>query len=440
MAGAQDIRVRFAPSPTGMLHIGGARTALYNWLFARHHGGTFILRIEDTDRTRSTDAATQQIIVSLRWLGLDWDEGPIHQSDRLATYRSALEELLVKGAAYEQEDERGKALRLRVSREKQIALEDTIHGPVQFDARLIEDFVILKADGFPTYNFACAVDDHSMGITHVIRGDDHISNTPRQLLLYDALGWEPPKFAHVPMILGADGERLSKRHGATGVDEYRRMGFLSEALVNFLALLGWSPGDDREVLGRDELVHAFDLGRVRATASRFDLEKLEWLNAQHLKMLDEEGLAREVAARLRENFSLEPGGDVCLKLARLYRERLRKLAENIERDARYLFAEEISWDEDAKAKAFAGVSGAEILDAGARVLEGVADWTEDAIESALRSVAEELHLPLKKVAQPVRYAVTGSLESLPLFDVLSLVGRERVLRRIRRVLGRMKGG
>ena len=318
---AEEMRVRFAPSPTGLLHIGGARTALYNWLIARHQGGTFILRIEDTDQTRSTQDATDQIIDSLQWMGLDWDEGPIHQSDRLDLYRKNVEELLSAGQAYEDEDERGRAVRLRVSREEPIRVVDSVHGEVSFERELIEDFVIRKADAFPTYNFACVVDDHDMGITDVVRGDDHISNTPRQLLIYEALGWEPPRFAHVPMILGEDGQRLSKRHGATGVDEYREMGILPEALVNFLALLGWSPGQDREIMTRAEMVEEFDLDRVRRTASQFDTEKLAWMNSQHMQLLEETDLADRIARRLRERFSAEVDEDVSRRLAAIYRVR-----------------------------------------------------------------------------------------------------------------------
>jgi len=427
---AGKIRVRFAPSPTGLLPIGGARTALYNWLLARRHGGTFILRIEDTDRTRSTQEATDQIIDSLEWLGLDWDEGPIHQSDRLDLYCVKVEELLSTGRAYQDEDERGRAVRLRVSRQEPIRMADLIHGEVTFERELIEDFVIRKADAFPTYNFACVVDDHEMGITHVVRGDDHISNTPRQLLIYEALGWELPLFAHVPMILGQDGQRLSKRHGATGVDEYRDMGILPEALVNFLALLGWSPGEDREIMTSAQMVAAFDLDRVRRTASQFDAEKLSWVNSQHMQMLEEGDLANRIAKRLRERFSVEVDEGVSRRLAGIYR--VRTFAD-LDRDAAFLFTDALTWDAADGKKALSG-RAADVLRGALAALEGMGDWTAEALEKALRGLASSMGTGFKKVAQPVRYAVTGRLVSPPLFDALELVGQERVLARLRRTL------
>ena len=433
MGEVQDVRVRFAPSPTGWLHIGGARTALYNWLFARRHGGAFVLRIEDTDQARSTEEAVGQIVESMRWLGLDWDEEPTYQSRRLRMYEARAEELLERGLAFEDEDERGKAVRLAVAREDAITVVDGIHGEVRFDGKLIEDFVIRKADGFPTYNFACVVDDHEMGITQVIRGDDHISNTPRQMLIYEALGWEAPAFAHVPMILGEDGRRLSKRHGAMGVNEYREMGYLPEALLNFLALLGWSPGDDREVLTREEMIEAFSLDRVGATASRFDPEKLSWLSSRHIQALGEEELGGRVAARLAERFGVAPGGEACLRLGRACRERLRTFAD-LDQYVPYLFADDVTWDAQEKAKAFKSVPAREILAACVDALEALDEWDDAPLEKALRSVAKTMEIGFKKIAQPVRYAVCGTVVGPPLFDTLILIGRERVLARLRRTI------
>ncbi|MDO8140158.1 MAG: glutamate--tRNA ligase family protein, partial [Candidatus Brocadiales bacterium] len=279
---SSNVRVRFAPSPTGYLHIGGARTALFNWLFARHNKGVFILRVEDTDQQRSTEESTKAIFDSMKWLGLDWDEGPYYQSQRLSIYKQYAEKLVEHGKAFYDTDAEGrKAIRFRMQDEI-TEFNDLIHGAITFDAALIEDFVILKADGFPTYNFACVVDDADMDITHIIRGDDHISNTPKQIALYKAFGFNTPEFAHIPMILGEDGSRLSKRHGATAVTDYRDKGYLSHALVNFLALLGWSPGNDQEIISITEMIEKFTLKRVNKTSAQFNNTKLDWMNGQYI--------------------------------------------------------------------------------------------------------------------------------------------------------------
>ena len=418
--------------------MGGVRTALYNWLFARHHGGEFILRIEDTDRTRSTQEAVEQILASLRWLGLDWDGEPAFQSDRLPLYQASVDKLVADGLAYEDEDERGVAVRLRVPHGEPVQVRDLVHGTVSFETESVEDFVIRKADGFPTYNFACAVDDHDMGITHVIRGDDHLSNTPKQILLYQALGCDVPEFAHVPMILGEDGQRLSKRHGATGVDEFRELGILPEALLNFVALLGWSPGDDREVMTRAEMVEAFDLSRVRATASRFGRDKLDWLNWQHLRALDDDALGAVIGAWLDERLGIAAPEAACARLAGMVRERLRTLAD-LDAPAQYLFTDHVTWDEAAGEKAFKNVDGPVVLRAVIDDLAALPEWTAEALEPALRGVAERLGVGFKKVAQPVRYAVTGTMVSPPLFDTLVLVGRDRALSRLTHIWGRGSG-
>ena len=288
------VKVRFPPSPTGFLHIGGARTALYNWLFARHHDGEFILRIEDTDQLRSSKEATQTILDSLTWLGLDWDDGPYYQSNRLNIYQEYVDKLLKEGNAFHVDDpEKGRAVRFKI-KEGTTDFDDLIHGNISFDTSLIEDFIIQKADGFPSYNFACVVDDGVMEITHVIRGDDHISNTPRQIALYKALGFDIPKFAHIPMILGEDGSRLSKRHGAASVTEYRDKGYLPEAIINFIALLGWSPGNDQEFLTKQEMIEKFSLKRVNKTSARFDNTKLDWMTGQYIMNMPTKSLIKEL--------------------------------------------------------------------------------------------------------------------------------------------------
>ncbi|HSH44410.1 MAG TPA: glutamate--tRNA ligase, partial [Longimicrobiales bacterium] len=332
MSGAP--RVRFAPSPTGYLHVGGARTALFNWLFARRHGGAFILRIEDTDRERSSDAMTEAILDGMRWLGLDWDEGPYHQADGADRHRRDALRLLEEGKAYrcfcspevleekrreaesagggyrydrhcdlhvsrEESDRRAEAgepytVRFRVP-EGRTVFRDEVHDRTEFDNAEIEDFIVLRTDGTPIYNLAVVSDDHEMGVTHVIRGDDHLSNTPKQVMLYEALGWDVPTFAHVPMILGADGKRLSKRHGATAVGQYREQGILAPALVNFLALLGWSPGDDTEIMSMEDLTRRFSLEGIHRKSGIFDPEKLEWMNGQYMMAMPLEELEPLVA-------------------------------------------------------------------------------------------------------------------------------------------------
>jgi len=429
-----SVRVRFAPSPTGDFHIGNARTALYNWLFARHEQGTFILRIEDTDRVRSTKEAIEGVMDALKWLGLDWDEGPYFQSERLELYRDAVEKLLQAGAAYRTKgEEKGEAVRFRMgSGTKEV--DDLIHGKIRFDAALMEDFVILKADGFPTYNFACVIDDHDMGITHVIRGDDHISNTPKQLAVYEALGFEPPRFAHIPMIMGFDGAKLSKRHGAPFVGEYRQQGYLSDALVNFIALLGWSPGDDREVLSRDEMTEAFTLERVKKTASRFDLRKLEWLNSQYIKTKP----ARELVALARpffEDAGIDLSGvgeDFLAQVVELYRERFKTLRELVERTA--FFFKEVSHDDPDVVKLLRADGAKELLKDTRDALGRLEGFDLSALEDCLRSLCETHDVKFKALAQPMRAAITGRKDSAGLFEVMHLLGKEETLRRLDRAI------
>jgi glutamyl-tRNA synthetase len=472
----EAVRVRFAPAPTGFLHVGGARTALYNWLFARHHGGTFILRIEDTDRSRSTDESVQGIIDTLRWLGLDWDEGPevggpfgpYRQSERPDLYRRAVDRLMGEGNAYrcyctpEELEERRKAAvargeapgydgrcrdlsdeeRQRFEEEgrpvairfaapgRDVTVDDVIRGPSTFSASDIRDFVILRSDGTPTYLLAAAVDDHEMELTHVIRGEDLHSSTPRQVLLLEALGADRlPRYAHLPLITGPDRHPLSKRHGAVAVETFRDEGFLPEAMVNYLALLGWSFDDHTELFTLDDLVKSFDLDRVARNPAGFDREKLEWMNGHYLREMDHARFQEVLRVRLAEA-GLEASPEVVTEAAPLVQERMKLLSEAPDL-LRFLF-EDVEPDDRAR-KMLDGQ--AEYLAEVAGRLEKLEDWTADAIEGEMRAVQEERELSARKAFQPVRAAVTGTLISPPLFESMALLGRERSLERIKRAAG-----
>ncbi len=432
-----NVRVRFAPSPTGYLHVGGARTALFNWLFARHHGGTFILRIEDTDRTRSTEEAIVQIQESLRWLGLDWDEY-YRQTERFERHREVAEVLRRKGVAYESEG----ALWFKAPVTGTTAVEDLILGRVEFANSEFKDFVILRSDGTPTYNFACVVDDHDMGMTHVIRGDEHMNNTPKQLWIYGALGWDPPAFAHIPLILGPDRTKLSKRHGAVSVLEYRRRGFLPEALVNFLARLGWSRGD-QEIFTREELIRHFDLDGVRSSAAVFDEAKLLWLNHEWLKRTDPERLADLLAEYIvQEGVATREavaalGRERLMRAAELLRERNRTLVD-MAHAARFLFPGEIPIPDEAKDLFRAELAGP--LEEIAKALEALEDFSPEGVESCIRGKLQELGLKLRDVALPIRVAVSGRKVGPGLFDLLSLAGKEITVSRLRSALQAIKSG
>jgi len=464
-----SVRVRFAPSPTGYLHVGGARTALFNYLYARKTGGVFVLRIEDTDRERSTDESTRTILDGMTWLGLAWDEGPVHQADGLARHQADAGRMLAEGKAYRcfctpeelaakrealkneyrydracyaipaDESERRAAagepftVRFRVP-EGTTAWDDVVHGVTTFDNASLEDFIILRTAGTPIYNLAVVSDDVDMRITHVVRGDDHIANTPKQILLYQALGAAVPTFAHLPMILGPDGKKLSKRHGATAVGDYAGMGILPEALFNFLALLGWNPGDEREVMAADELVEAFSLERINKKAAVFDTEKLLWMNGQYLARKSAEEVLAMVGPELVAEGLVSPA-DVearppwLLALVDLLKVRARSTLE-IAPQARALLGETVAYDEAAVAKQWRDPATAERLLAVREALAGVEPWTPEAIEPVLREVAERLGVGLGKVAQPLRVALTGSAASPGIDQVLWLMGREKALRRI----------
>jgi len=456
-----SVRVRFAPSPTGHLHVGGARTALFNWLYARHHGGTFILRIEDTDQSRSTDANIDLIIDALRWLGLDWDEGPptpgYRQTERYDLYREHAARLVAAGRAYycdcapAQLDAERKAaearketfrysgrcrdrgltagaLRLRIPQTGTTVVHDLINGPVEFDHRQLDDWILLRTDGSPTYNFCVVVDDVTMRISHVIRGNDHLSNTPKQVLCYEALDYPVPAFAHVSLILGADRARLSKRHGATSVQAYREQGILPEALVNYLVRLGWSHGD-QEIFTRAQLIERFDIKDVSASAAIFDQAKLEWLSQEYLKATDGARLATLVRPFLAEaGLSVADQARLPAMLETL-RERAKTLRELVE-VGRFYFERPTSYEDKARVKLFTP-EGASRLGVLIERLATVEPFEAPAIEGFYRELTAAMGLKLVDLAQLTRLAVTGRTASPPLFDVLALLGREEVLARLR---------
>jgi len=425
------VRVRFAPSPTGYLHVGGARTALFNWLYARHTGGAFLLRIEDTDKARSTDEHTKVILDGLTWLGLDWDEEPIFQGARAGRHQEAADKLLAEGKAYLDEG----TIRLRVP-PGEIAWDDAVHERISFQGEDIKDFVILRSDRSPLYNFAVVVDDIDMRITHVLRGDDHISNTPKQIAVYRALGAALPVFGHVPMIHGPDGKKLSKRHGATAVGDYQHMGILPAAMRNFLALLGWSPGGDREIMTREEMVQLFSFDGIQKKPAIFDTTKLEWMNGQYLSMTAAEDLYALVAPRLAE-LGVDGGGDreAVLKAIAAVKTRSRTTLDVARQVAARLDATFVQLDDKAKkeiAKDPAGYRAA--LEASVAALTGV-DWTPQTLEQALRAVADQRGVAAGKVFQPIRIALTGGTVSEPVNELLYVVGKEATLARLRAAIG-----
>jgi glutamyl-tRNA synthetase len=428
-------RLRFAPSPTGYLHVGGARTALFNWLYARRHGGTFILRIEDTDVGRSQAEMVTGILDGLRWLGIDWDEGPeiggphapYFQSERLDRYRAAAAELLKTDQAFED----GGAIRFKVPPGK-TTFTDAVHGPIEFENEHIESFVVLRSDTHPTYHLSVVVDDIEMAITHVVRGDDHISNTPKQVLLYHAFGKTPPAFAHVPLIMGPDKQRLSKRHGATSVIEYAKQGYVAEAMVNFLALLGWGTGSNDELFTRDQLVERFNLEGISGGNAVFNTEKLDWFNHQHLlKLPDEELIARLMPHLETAGFLTNDLGWLSKVLA-LLRPRAKKLTEFIDQLAPF-FAAPTAYDPDAVKKHLATPGMKDHLSALRNALAGV-EWTEGPIEKALRDLADARTLKAGALIQGTRIAMTGRMVSPGLFEMLVLLGREQVLARLDRLI------
>ena len=469
-----SIRVRFPPSPTGFLHVGGARTAVFNWLLARQQGGALVLRIEDTDKERSTDEATQAILDGMTWLGLDWDEGPFHQSDGLVRHKGDVAFMLERGRAYRDfstpeqvEADRGYqhhagdgavteqpwrvraaalgaeesqaraesgepyAIRFRVP-DGQTRWDDLVHGPKVVENGGIADFVIQRADGTPTYNLAVVSDDAHMRISHVIRGDDHISNTPKQILIYEALEKPVPVFGHLPMVLGTDGKRLSKRHGAVSVEAYREEGILPWALVNFLALLGWSPGDDREFMEIEELVESFAIDRVVKKSAVFDQEKLQWLNGRHLEHADAGALVPIVRETLLQARGDSAGG--------LDPERLSAATDAVKGRVRTVVAladqvwplvqDQIEYDEKSMKKAWRDPAATRDLLGAVREVLVSSPFEEDSLDPALRTLAESRGVGAGKVFQPLRVALTGTSVSPPIYDVLRVLGKEQTLARL----------
>ena len=424
-------RVRFAPSPTGFLHIGSARTALFNYLWARHEGGQFFLRIEDTDKERSKQEFLDEIVSSLKWLGMDWDGELTFQSKRTAFYRGIADKLIAEGKAYAE----GDAVRFRVPKEGKVGFEDMLHGRIEFDLgqhpSLAEDLVIFKSDGSPTYNFAVVCDDNDMGITHVIRGDDHIMNTPKQIPLYDALGYKKPVFCHIPLILGPDRSRMSKRHGATSIREYLEAGFLPQAIVNYLSLLGWSPGNNQELIDHAELIQKFDLKRVLKTGAVFSSEKLEWMNGQYVRKLPVPELTdmltpymekRGYGAFAKDRAWLE-------KLVSLFQERIFRLTQFPDL-AQFFFDDKIEYTEEGIAEfrkdprlkdAFAGY---------AKLLEGLESFDVKLIEEKSRAFMKEIGLSGKEFIHPSRVALTGRTVSPGFFDTVALLGKKKAVERL----------
>lgn len=481
------VRVRFAPSPTGKLHVGGARTAIYNWAFARANHGTFILRIDDTDPERSTEENTQIILRAMRWLGLDWDEGPevggdfgpYFQTERAEMYRAAAQRLWDEGKAYpcfctpeqlaadraeaqarkdpfqgyqrrcrDLDPEEAKrriaagepyVLRIKVPEDRgDVVVRDAVHGEVTFAARELDDFVIQRTDGTPTYNFATVVDDAAMGITHVIRGDDHLSNTPRQVIVYEALGAPVPTFAHISMILGADGKKLSKRHGATNVEEYRDAGYLSDAFVNYLALLGWSLDGETTIIPRDVLAREFSLEHVSKNPATFDPKKLDWIQAEYIRSMSDQEFADQIMLPELHEAGVV-GGDFEADeawvdaLAAIVKPRTKFPADVVAVTAPvFATAETLAYDEKSVAKGLAKEGMGAVLDAAREALAALGAWEPAAIDAALEPLPEALDLKKRLVFQAVRVAVCGNLVSPPLGETMALVGREDCMARIER--------
>ena len=472
---SDKVRVRFAPSPTGHLHLGGARTALFNWLYARHCNGTFILRIEDTDRTRSTEEFIEAIIEGMKWLGLDWDEGPYRQVDRFDIYRSYAHKLLQEGKAYycycsseelekrrqdalaqgkspkydgrcrnikrvqgvEDSGVQGKnaAIRFMMPQEGETLVDDLIRGKVVFDNAQLDDLIIARSDGTPTYNFCVVVDDIDMNITHVIRGDDHLNNTPKQIHIYRALGYTIPAFAHLPMILGSDKTRLSKRHGATAVTAYKEMGYLPDAFINYLARLGWAHGD-QEIFTTDELVEYFSLEDVGKSAAVFNPEKLLWLNSQYIKNTPTEKIVELVMPFLvQENIihkdqTLNKGW--LSKAIETLKERAKTLIE-LAQYLRFYVAEDIAYDEKAKTK-FLNEKSLPYLRDVEKDLQKLDHFIAQEIERVFADIVSRHNAKLGNLAQPVRVAVTGKAESPGIFEVLEVLGKEKVLKRLEKAI------
>jgi nondiscriminating glutamyl-tRNA synthetase len=480
---SEKVRVRFAPSPTGSLHIGGARTALFNYLFARHNDGVFVLRIEDTDTERSTEESAKQIVRSLKWLGFDWDEGPekggnygpYFQSQRLQLYKGEVERLLDEDKAYycyctpeelaqKRQDalKAGKAprydgscrnltpeqrrklegegrtptIRIKMPQEGQTVVEDLIRGKVVFENEVIDDFIIFKSNGIPTYNFACVIDDNAMGITHIIRAEEHLSNTPKQVQVYRALGYDLPKFAHVPMILAPDRSKLSKRHGATSVEEFRDQGYLPEAIVNYLTLLGWSTGDNEEIFGMEKAASEFTLERVNKTAAIYDVKKLTWMNGHYLRELDIYYITKQVIpfmvqkGIIDDNYAKEKF-DYIKQVVDISRDRAKTLDELADCIA-FFFKDIDEYEQKGVRKHFKKQNALELLLSGAEVLDDQEEFTHESTEKAFRDLTESKGLKAAELIHPTRLAITGRTIGPGLFDIIVLLGKDKTVDRMKK--------
>ncbi len=474
-----EIRVRFAPSPTGYPHLGNIRTALFNWLFARHHGGKFILRIEDTDVTRKVEGAVENIIDSLSWLGLDWDEGPYFQSQRLPLYQEIVRKLVNQGHAYlcycsphrleemRQEQIRRKqppkydrrcreltvqqraqleasgvtpVVRFKTPLDGETPFYDLIRAKVTFQNDTLDDFILLKSDGYPTYHLANVVDDHLMAISHVLRADEWLSSTPRHILLYQALDWQPPQFAHLPMILGPDRAKLSKRHGATNIIEYQRQGLLPEAMINFLSLLGWSLDDKTELLSREELIKHFTLERVGKTAAIFDKDKLEWMNGVYLRRLTPEQFASQAIPFLQRDLPSSVkrplDNNYISTIMPLIQERTRTLAD-VPHLVDFFFLDELEYDQSLLIKAMDAVSATKAIETSLKRLKPLEAWNAVSVENILRPLAPELGLTTSKFFGLLRVAITGRTASPPLFQTMAALDKQTCLKRLNKALQKL---
>ncbi len=459
------VRTRFAPSPTGMLHIGGARTALFSWLYARHHGGQFVLRIEDTDRERSTEEATRVILEGLQWLGLDWDEEPVFQAARQAEHIRAVDQLIEQGQAYrcycsrdeldamregqraagkkpmydgrcrhrhDQPEDQPYVIRFRSPDEGETIVNDLVLGPVSFPNAELDDLILLRSDGTPTYNLAVVIDDAAMEITHVVRGSDHLNNTPRQMQLYRALGLPMPRFAHIPLIHGPDGAKMSKRHGAVAVTEYRQQGYLADAVVNYLARLGWSHGDE-EVFSREQLIELFDLAQVGKAAARFDQQKLDWLNGHYLRHSDPAALTAEVARLL--NADLAHGPDLAAVITSL-QERSKNLNDLAE-GARFFYEAPETYQEKAVKKNFKEGTWP-LLEHFIAGVEAIEQFSGESAHELIAAICTEHEVGMGKLAQPIRILVSGGPVSPPIDLTLGLLGKTETLARLRNGIARLR--
>ncbi len=473
------VKVRFAPSPTGYLHVGGARTALYNWLFARKNNGVFLLRIEDTDRTRYVPDSVQDIKDSLKWLGLNWDEGPIFQSERTEIYRKLAHKLVEEGKAYKcfctperlkalreeqkkmglrpgydrkcrnltpeeveelEKEDKKYVIRLKVPLSGETTFYDEIHGKITVKNSELEDLILLKSDGYPTYHLANVIDDHMMGITHVMRADEWIPSTPYHVILYNAFGWEVPKFVHLPVILAPDGKgKLSKRHGATSVREFKKLGILPEALINYLALLGWSPGNDIEIMTLEEMITLFDIKRIGKRGSVFDYKKLYWMNSVYIRKKTDKELFK-LALPYFKDYGLvrdEKSKEILRKIIPLFKERIKTLAE-FPHFAEYFFKDEFPYDEKGIRKHFKSREVFDLLNEIKEELSKIEPFNVENIENAIRSFAEKKGIKPAKIIHPLRMALTGKTIGPGLFELMEVLGKEKVIIRIQQAKEKIK--